>query len=352
MLFAGAADVYDSGGGAEDPTARISPAAGGAGRGRSTLMHLSSRAAALKDLLAGLDAAGYEFTTVTPATQARVLANRGDVEAEDLRDVFGWSLPFRAERVPAPLRDALRRADAVEESDGQLGSRVRVSRLAGGLFVHSAYPTTSPDSVFFGPDTVRFVRFLAAELRGSPPVRRLVEIGAGSGAGGLTAGTLLPGAQVTLGDLNPRALEMASANAAHAGIEAELVEGPGLEPVEGPIDLIIANPPFMMDAGERTYRSGGDMHGARLSLDWALAGARRLEPGGRMLLYTGSAIVGGRDELRAALSEGLSATGCRLRYEEIDPDIFGEELESPLYRDVERIAAIGAAIERPGAGAA
>jgi hypothetical protein len=63
-----------------------------------------------------------------------------------------------------------------------------------------------------------------------------------------------------------------------------------------------------------------------------------------MLLYTGAAIVDGRDGLRDSLVEALPRFGCTLRYEEIDPDVFGEELEEPAYRDVERIAAIGAVI--------
>ncbi len=87
------------------------------------------------------------------------------------------------------------------------------------------------------------------------------------------------------------------------------------------------------------------MHGARVSLDWALEAAARLEPGGRMLLYTGVAIIDGRDTLRAALERELPALGCSLRYRELDPDIFGEELEKPAYARVERIAAVGAVIE-------
>jgi hypothetical protein len=101
-----------------------------------------------------------------------------------------------------------------------------------------------------------------------------------------------------------------------------------------------------MDEGDRTYRHGGDLHGARLSLDWTLAAARRLEPGGRMLLYTGSAIVGGRDALRETLERTLPDLGCTLRYREIDPDVFGEELEKPAYAEVERIAVVGAVVAK------
>jgi hypothetical protein len=35
------------------------------------------------------------------------------------------------------------------------------------------------------------------------------------------------------------------------------------------------------------------MHGAQLSRDWTIAAARKLAPGGRILLYTGSAITDG-----------------------------------------------------------
>jgi hypothetical protein len=157
---------------------------------------------------------------------------------------------------------------------------------------------------------------------------------------------------LTLTDVNRSALRLAAINAAHAGIEVTLVEGSGLDAVEGEVDLVIANPPYIMDQDERAYRDGGGMHGAQISYDWALAGADRLMPGGHMILYTGVAIVDGRDELRAALERDLPGLGCSMTYRELDPDVFGEELEKPAYRDVERIAAIGAIIKKTASGPA
>ena len=61
--------------------------------------------------------------------------------------------------------------------------------------------------------------------------------------------------------------------------------------------------------------------------------------GGAFLLYTGSAIVDGEDRLKGALLETLR--GFDVRYREIDPDVFGEELEREDYADVERIAVVG-----------
>lgn len=309
-------------------------------------MQLSNGAEpALADLLAWLDDQGYDFVTPTPATHARVIARPDKAEARDWRDIFGWSLPFAPGLLPEIPADALARAGLVRREGQLLKSDVRVSRLLGRLFLHSAYPTEQKDAVFFGPDSYRFAGFIRSELPRAGGARRLVDVGAGSGVGAIAAAPLLPEARLTLVDVNPAALRLARANARHAGVAVEAIEGRGVDDVSGLIDLVIANPPYVMDGSGRSYRDGGDMHGARLSLDWTLAAARRLEPGGRILLYTGTAIVNGRDTLREALEHELPALGCALRYREIDPDVFGEELETPAYADVERIAAIGAVVE-------
>ena len=73
----------------------------------------------------------------------------------------------------------------------------------------------------------------------------------------------------------------------------------------------------------------------------------RLKPQGRVILYTGSAIVGGEDRLAAALRREADERGYALHYREIDPDVFGEELSKPQYRDVERIAVVAAIITAP-----
>jgi methylase of polypeptide subunit release factors len=294
-----------------------------------------------------LQALNYRFVAPTPATHARVIARPAQAQARDLRDVFGWSLPFAPDLLPSTMLAALRQAGGVEPAGQLLKSRFRVSSLDGRLFLHSAYPTSDENSVFLGPDSYRFVDFIRAEIDRRAEVTRLVDVGAGAGVGGLIAAALLTGARVTLLDANPAALRLAAVNAHHVGIEAELVEGCGIEDVPESPDLVLANPPYMMDEEGRTYRDGGDLHGARISLDWTLSAARRLAPGGRVLLYTGVAMVGGRDELREALENALPALGCTLRYREIDPDVFGEELDKAPYREVERIAAVGAVVEKP-----
>lgn len=303
--------------------------------------------AALLELLRALDEAGYDFVTVTPETHRRVLGRRGPVPARDLRDVFGWSVAFEEGLLPGPVEEALRRSGMIAPEGERWRSLVRISRLHGRLFLHSAYPTDDANSVFLGPDSYRFATFLAAALPSLERVRGLVDIGTGAGVGGIVAAGMRPEARVVLTDINPLALRFARANAAHAGVEVETVEASGAAALAEPFDVAVANPPFIVDPSGRAYRDGGDLHGARLSLDWAVEAARRVELGGAVLLYTGSAIVAGRDGLREALQKALPALGCTMRYREIDPDIFGEQLDDPAYADVERIAAVGAVIRRP-----
>jgi methylase of polypeptide subunit release factors len=305
--------------------------------------------AALLTLLSSLEARGYAFVTPTPATHARVISRPDRREAENAADVFGWSLPFRENALDPDLLGVAEAAGILEATEGGLRrSRVRVSSLQGKLFLHSAFPTDDRDAVFFGPDSYRFADLIAGELVHCPDATRIVDIGTGSGVGGIVAAGCCPAARVTMTDINARALRLASINAAHNRVEADFNLSDKLDAVSGEIDVALANPPYIIDAGERGYRHGGGLHGGQASLDMAVAAAERLAPGGRMILYTGSAIVGGEDGLRNALAAALTVRGCTLRYREIDPDVFGEELEGPLYADVDRIAVIAAIATKAG----
>jgi hypothetical protein len=310
---------------------------------------MDAKDAALLALLGGLEARGYAFVTPTPATHARVVARPGKAQAASVADVFGWSLPFAPGVLDDDLATLARSAGILAPSgDGLERSRLRVSSLHGGLFLHSAYPTDDRDAVFLGPDSYRFADLIAAELRACPPATRIVDIGTGAGVGGIVAARCCPGAQVALTDINPGALRLAGINASHNRVEANCQLSDKLAGVATGLDVVLANPPYIIDPGEREYRHGGDLHGGQISLDMAVAAADRLAPGGRLILYTGSAIIDGQDPLRDALASALALRGCSLRYREIDPDVFGEELDGPPYGDVDRIALVAAIAVRGG----
>lgn len=300
---------------------------------------------------------GYTMVAPTPETHRRVNARAANALATDARGVFGWSRPFEPSLLPAPIVELLHMAGAVDAAGTLLRSRVRFATLEDQLFLHSAYPTLDDRSVFFGPDTSRFVGFVARAIeliertarRDAPRSARLVDIGCGSGAGGLLAARRLGSSieETVLADVNPRALAYAAVNAELAGTKASFVESDVLAGVRGTFDLVLANPPYLVDDAARAYRHGGAQHGTELSLRIAKESLGRLAPGGSLLLYTGAPVVDGIDVFRAAVEPLVAAHDCTFRYVELDPDVFGEELERPSYETVERIAAIGLVAQRP-----
>ena len=110
-------------------------------------------------------------------------------------------------------------------------------------------------------------------------------------------------------------------------------------------DFIISNPPYLVDRAARTYRHGGGALGFDLSLRIVEEGLDRLYPGGRLLLYTGAPIIAGEDVFFETVRPRLDARCCRYTYEEIDPDVFGEELQAAPYDKVDRIAAVALTVD-------
>ena len=309
---------------------------------------------ALLALGRALRTAEYRFTTVTPATHSRVNSRPENEEAHSLADVFGWSRPFRPDILPPSLLDAMDKARVLVREAGRCRCTVRASTLQGELFFHSAFPTTAPDAVFFGPDTYRFANAIALTLRDlgratGRPIRRAVDIGCGAGPGGILVAKALPDTEVFMVDINEAALRLARVNARLAGtVTAQARTGDLLTHLDGTFELLVANPPYLVDPAGRAYRHGGGPLGAGLSLAILNAALERLSPGGRLMLYTAAAVVNGEDTFRAAVSARLAPAEVQWTYQEVDPDVFGEELDAEAYRRVERIAAVVLTVEQHG----
>lgn len=302
------------------------------------LLHLGRR----------LQADGYRFITPTPLTHQRVIARAGNSPAIDMRGIFGWSRPFEAQVFEAVERQALEQAEIIVKAHGRWHSTVRWSTLGPLLLAHSAFPTDDADSVFFGPDTYRFAGVIDDCLRQRfAPIHRAVDIGCGSGAGALLVALARHDAEVLAVDINPRALRLSAVNAELAeAVNVSVYHSDVLDGVDGSFDLILANPPYMRDSQQRAYRHGGGELGEALSLRILREALPRLECNGTLVLYTGVAIVDGRDPFLEAARDSLTSDAFGWTYRELDPDVFGEELEKPGYEQVERIAAVVLTVTR------
>jgi release factor glutamine methyltransferase len=297
---------------------------------------------ALSSLISYLRDMDYGFVTPTPATHHRVNRRPGSERSLDLPGAFGWSRPFSRCLLPVELFNLLRDGGVLFESANGWKSMVRASTLGEDIFLHSAFPTTGADAVFFGPDTYRFARAIRSNLTANPrQLGRVLDLGCGSGAGGVVIAKNSVCGELVLTDINDTALQLTRVNADCAGlVNVRTAHSDLFDAIKGDFDLIVANPPYLNDALQRTYRHGGGELGSGLSLRIAQAARDKLSPGGSLLLYTGSPVVRGVDRLRQDIEQSFAGGDLSWSYEEIDPDVFGEELETEAYRQVDRIAAV------------
>jgi len=290
----------------------------------------------------------YRFITVTPETHERIWNRHPAALAKDAREVFGWNRWFLPSILSPRLFAHLEASGELDRSGALCRSRVRAATFHDLTILHSSFPTAQADSVFFGPDTYRFSRVL--DWARQEPARLGVDVGCGSGAAGLLLSRTCE--QVILSDINPQALRLAAINARINGIHnCRTVLSDCLAAIPAEADLIVANPPYLVDAAQRTYRHGGGSLGTGLAVRILSQSLERLPAAGRLGLYTGVPIVDGEDRFWREIQPLLGVPGLSTGYEEIDPDVFGEELDAPAYAETERLAVVSLTIRTPVAAA-
>jgi len=140
-----------------------------------------------------------------------------------------------------------------------------------------------------------------------PHGARVVDVGTGSGAIALALAEERPDLRVVATDISPDALAVARANAARLGLEVEFVQGDLLDPVTGPIDAVVSNPPYVR-VGERLgpevgrYEPDVALYGGDEGLDFY----RRLAPAAAAASFVAFEVAGWQAEAVAELLPGFA----------------------------------------------
>jgi release factor glutamine methyltransferase len=148
----------------------------------------------------------------------------------------------------------------------------------------------------------------AIRLAGDRPAR-VADVGTGSGAIAVALAVALPRAQIFATDTSSAAVVLARGNVARLGLGARVsvYRGDLLEAIPGPLDLVVANLPYLPVAEAWRHADlAGEPAGAVFADGDGLGLYRRLVAASRDRLRTGSSLViqlrrrvlvAGRDEL-------------------------------------------------------
>lgn len=155
--------------------------------------------------------------------------------------------------------------------------------------------------------------------------QRILDIGTGSGAIGISLGYYLPNSKVTCMDISPGAVAMAEKNAELNSVKAEFVLSDIMSmDIEGKYDCIVSNPPYIksgvipgLQKEVREYEPLTALDGGEDGLDFyrriITAAAQTLEDNGILAFETGH-------DQAEAVSDLMASDFCRI---EIVKDLCG-----------------------------
>jgi release factor glutamine methyltransferase len=153
---------------------------------------------------------------------------------------------------------------------------------------------TAPGRVFTPRESTEQLVDAALERIDGVPMR-VADVGTGSGAVAVALAVNRPTVEVWATDTNPEAVALARANAERHGVadRVHVIQGDILEPLPVPVDLVIANLPYLPEGehdsryddepDDAVYARGDGLDPYRRLLN-ACRDGKLVSPGGRVLI--------------------------------------------------------------------
>lgn len=237
------------------------------------------------------------------------------------RTILGWDrarvLLARTEPAPAALEPTF------SEWIGRRAAREPAAYIVGRREFWGLDFRVTPDVLIPRPESEFIVEEALDVLRDlDVAAPRLADIGTGSGCLAISLAHEVPAARVVATELSAAALAVARDNAERLGVAArvQFVETSFLDGVDGPFDLIAANPPYVKEGDRRglsrdvlhepavaLFGGADGLHGVAAVLDGAI---RTLAGGGWLVMEFG---FGQEDDVRRLVAERPALHLVRVR---------------------------------------
>jgi len=193
------------------------------------------------------------------------------------RTILGWDRAqvLSASREPAP--DALE--PQFSEWIGRRAHREPAAYIVGTREFWGLDFRVTPDVLIPRPESEFIVEEALAVLAAIGVSRpTMADVGTGSGCLAVSLAREVPSARVTATDISPEALDVARDNARRHGVDdrVRFVETSFLDGIQGPFDLIAANPPYVKD-GDGPALSADVRHEPNVALFGGSCGLRAVE---------------------------------------------------------------------------
>lgn len=142
-----------------------------------------------------------------------------------------------------------------------------VQYIIGKTFFYNSYFRVTPATLIPRPETEELVDLIITENK--LPAPRIIDIGTGSGCIAISLAKTLPAAEVSALDISKEALVIAKENALQHAVSVSFIELDFLKShdhIEGFFDIIVSNPPYVLQSEKSDMRENVLAHEPHLAL--------------------------------------------------------------------------------------
>jgi release factor glutamine methyltransferase len=171
-----------------------------------------------------------------------------------VRSAFGWSAADQLGRLLDPV--PANKLDHVERLVERRIAREPLQYITGSTEFYRRQFSVNESVLIPRPETeqlvVQTISFVRERHIESP---RIADICTGSGAIAISLALEMPAAEVHATDISAGALTVAQQNADDLNAELDMYEGNLLEPLSGQFDVIVSNPPYIIESAMHSLQA-------------------------------------------------------------------------------------------------